>query len=140
MLFYTRIWKRSPTYYHICTAKRQLNVVAQSCHMSTPALLLLISYSISLQGDGRNQSQTYVDTQFKWRHSMLSALMWMSHDIIHQTTTWSRCGTTKKQSEFIFFDSCGLKCVLYRTYLFIVVLSLLFGVEKCYYADYELEF
>ena len=47
---------------------------------------------------------------------------------------------SKKQSEFIFFDSCGLKCVLYRINLFIVVLSLLFGVEKCFYADYELEF
>jgi len=67
---------------------------------------------------------------------MLSALMSMSYDIIHQTTTWSRCGT-KKQSEFVFFNSCGLKCVLYHTYLFIVVLSLLFEVEKCYYADYE---
>ena len=68
---------------------------------------------------------------------MLSALMSMSHDIIHQTTTWSRYGTKKNQSEFVFFNSCGLKCVLCHTYLFIVVLSLLFGVEKCYYADYE---
>lgn len=61
------------TSYHIYTAKRQLNVVAQSCHMSTRASLLFMSYSISLQGNERNQSQTYVDAQLERRHSVLSA-------------------------------------------------------------------
>ena len=37
--------KKILLFHHICTLIRELNVAAQGCRISTPALLLLMSYS-----------------------------------------------------------------------------------------------
>ena len=58
----------------------------------------------------------------------------MSHDII-QHTQRDQDVTLRKNIQSLFSLFFGLKCVLYHTYLLIAVLSLLFGVEKCLYAN-----